>query len=177
MRVLGAILAGGQARRFGSDKAQATWRGRPLIDHVEQALGRQVEAVVRCGGADGLADRPGGGLGPLAGIAAALAHAAANGFDAVLSVPCDMPVLPGRLAERLCGAGAAYLDACPVIGCWPATLAGPLDRFLAAGGTRSVRAWATAAGARAVALDAGEPLPVNVNRPADLAALDKPRTR
>ena len=47
--ILGAILAGGQARRFGSDKAQALWRGRRLIDHVADALGSQTTALVVCG--------------------------------------------------------------------------------------------------------------------------------
>ena len=39
MRVLGAILAGGQSRRFGSDKASASLDGKSLLDHVADALG------------------------------------------------------------------------------------------------------------------------------------------
>ncbi|MBE7608271.1 NTP transferase domain-containing protein, partial [Salmonella enterica subsp. enterica serovar 4:-:1,2] len=33
MRALGAILAGGQSRRFGTDKALAEWNGAPLLAH------------------------------------------------------------------------------------------------------------------------------------------------
>lgn len=39
--------------------------------------------------------------GPLAGIAAALAWAKGEGFDRVLTIPCDMPALPSDLADRL----------------------------------------------------------------------------
>ena len=49
MRVLGAIIAGGQSRRFGSDKALAVIDGRPMIAHVTEALRPQVEMVAICG--------------------------------------------------------------------------------------------------------------------------------
>ena len=38
MRLLGVVLAGGQSRRFGRDKALALLDGRPLIDHALAAL-------------------------------------------------------------------------------------------------------------------------------------------
>jgi molybdopterin-guanine dinucleotide biosynthesis protein A len=171
VRLLGAILAGGEARRFGSDKALAHWRGRPLIEHVVAGLLPQVEAVIVCGrthaGLVSVPDRPEPGLGPLGGIAAALHYAAGEGFDAVLTVPCDGPVLPGDLASRLGNAG--YLAGTPIVGIWPARLAARLDVQLAAGGDRSVRRWALTAGVPAV-----EGELVNVNRPEDLAALDPP---
>ena len=37
-RLLGVVLAGGQARRFGGDKAVATLAGIALLDHAAQAL-------------------------------------------------------------------------------------------------------------------------------------------
>ena len=171
MRRLGAVLAGGVGRRFGSDKALAELDGRPLVAHVAAALAGECQTVVVCGrtlaGHVSLADRPAPGLGPLAGIAAALRHAADEGYDEVLSAPCDTPLLPRDLGIRL-GPPPAFAAALPLIGRWSATLADPLDAWLAdpANG-RSVRGWAVAMGARAVAGLAV----ANVNLPADLAAL------
>ena len=171
MRLLGAILAGGQSRRFGSDKAQARLDGATLIDRVSAALAPQVASLVICGRSPGLADRP-GGVGPLGGLAAALHHGAAQGYDAVVSVPCDTPLLPGDLATRL-GAhdGATYLSQSPVIGLWPCALATSLDAYLAATDDYSMRGWAVACGAEARTLDTVIP---NINTPADLAKLIHP---
>lgn len=174
-RLLGAILAGGQARRFGSDKALAPFRGRPLVAHVIDRLDPQVAALVICGARavplaelPHLPDRPAGGLGPLAGLNAALHHAAAHGFDAVVTVACDTPLLPADLVATLAAAGeAACAAGTPVIGLWPAGLAARLDAHLAAGGDRSMRGWARVAGAVPVAIEVA-----NVNTPADLAALE-----
>lgn len=173
-RLLGAILAGGLSRRFGTDKAVALWRGRPLIDHVVEALRPRVDAVAICGRAGGgigdvhLADRPGPHMGPLGGLCAALHHAREQGYDAVISVGCDTPVLPDRLVATLIAAeGAAYLEALPVIGRWPVSLSAELDHFLAEDRKHAVRLWADGVGARPLAWDE---LP-NVNRPADLQAL------
>lgn len=168
MRLLGAVLAGGESRRFGSDKALALLDGRPLIEHAVAALAAQTEAVIVCGREGGIPDRPEPGLGPLGGINAAIHEAAARGFDAVLTCGCDVPSLPADLSVRL-GAGA-YVAEMPVIGLWPATLGDALDRHLASGGDRSVRGWAAAAGIAAVTL--GVPL-ANLNTPADLAALSR----
>ncbi|WP_033922162.1 molybdenum cofactor guanylyltransferase [Sphingomonas sp. 37zxx] len=166
MRLLGAILAGGLSRRFGSDKAQALLDGTPLIDRVIAALTPQVDAVILCGRAPGLADRPPGGLGPLAGLNAALHHAQALGFDAVLSVPCDAPYLPGDL-RLILGEGPAFIADQPVIGLWPASLAARLDLHLSTDGDRSLRGWARIAGAAA----RSAPPIANINTAADLAAL------
>ena len=166
MRLLGAILAGGQSRRFGSDKAVALMSGRPLIDHVIAALAPQCAALVIVGRDGGkwpaIADHPPGGAGPLAGVNAALHHAAAQGFDAVLSAPCDVPDLPGDVAAIL-SPGPAVLADHPVIGLWPAALAPVLDAWLADGG-RAVRGFADHVGARRVA----GPALRNINYRADL---------
>lgn len=168
MRLLGAVLAGGQSQRFGSDKALALLDGKPLIEHAIAALSAQAEAVIVCGRAwgDSVPDRPGPGLGPLGGINAALHAAAERGFDAVLTVPCDAPRLPPDLAGRLAAQGAAaFLEKMPVIGLWPAALAESLDAHLAAASDRSVRGWARLTGASSHVLDMSIP---NVNSPADL---------
>ncbi|NML05414.1 molybdenum cofactor guanylyltransferase [Sphingomonas sp. G-3-2-10] len=171
MKLLGAVLAGGESRRFGSDKALALLNGTPLIDHAIAALAAQTDAVIVCGreGGDWAPDRPGPGLGPLGGINAAIHQAAARGYDAVLTCGCDVPVLPADLAPRLRAAGpAAFLAGMPVIGLWPAALAGALDAHLNVTTDRSVRCWARLAGAVAVTLDTAPP---NVNTPQDLARL------
>lgn len=172
VKILGAILAGGQARRFGSDKALALLDGVPLIEHVAVALGAQTAAVAVCGrthaGLIALADRPAPGLGPLGGLAAALHHAACAGYTGVVSVGCDVPRLPADLVATLIGDAPAVVAAQPVIGWWPAPFAARLDAHLASGADRSLRGWAAAVNARAVAL--GRPL-ANVNRTEDLAAL------
>lgn len=167
MRLLGAVLAGGQARRFGGDKALADVGGQTMIDAVIARLAPPCAAMVVVGRAHAdwpvLADRLAGGAGPLAALSAALHHAAATGFDAVLSAPCDVPDLPHDLVQRL-GEGPAVVAGQPVVGLWPARLAAPLDAWLATG-ERSVRGFAAAVGARAIAL----PL-ANINSAADLAA-------
>ena len=167
-RILGAVLAGGRAIRFGSDKAQAQWRGRTLLDWAVEALAAQVEHVVVCGHDGGLADRPAGRLGPLAGINAALHAGREQGFDSVVSLPCDTPVIAPDLVGRLRGAGPiACLADSPVIGLWPCALADRLDTHLR-GADRSMMAWARAVGA--VRVDPGARM-INVNTPADLALL------
>lgn len=171
MRLLGAVLAGGQSRRFGSDKALALLDGRPLIEHAVAALAVQTEAVIVCGRewGDWVADRPEPGLGPLGGINAALHCAAGRGFDAVLTMPCDAPFLPEDLAERLTRrGGAAFVAGMPVIGLWPVTLAVSLDAHLVGVSDRSVRGWAQVAGGLPYVMDISIP---NVNSPVDLIRL------
>ncbi len=172
MRILGAVLAGGKGRRFGSDKALALWNGEPLLAHVKRALARDCKAVIIVGRAGGIADRPQPGMGPLGGLNAALAYAAANGFDAVLTAACDTPLLPPTVLPQLAkGRLPAYLDGQPLIGLWPASLAADLDAHLAATTDLSMRAWIKRCGARRVR---GPILP-NINTPEDLAALTNAR--
>lgn len=174
--ILGAILAGGRSTRFGSDKAEAMWRGRPLLDHVADRLSSVCAKVIVCGRSsvafEAIADRPTSDLGPLGGLNAALHFALADGFSQVLSAPCDAPSLSNLvLAELSRIPGNAYLAEMPVIGCWRADTAPLLDQHLRGGQGRSMRSWAERVDAAMLKL----PAPLNINRPADLEALDGAR--
>jgi molybdopterin-guanine dinucleotide biosynthesis protein A len=173
MRVLGAVLAGGRSSRFGSDKAAALIDGKPMLDRVIEALAPQVDGILVCGRESPdhrcVPDRPAPDLGPLGGLNAALHHAAANGFGAVISVPCDTPRLPADLRAQLGEPDeGVVVQGLPVIGLWPARLAGALDDFLAHTESRAVGAWVVHVGARRAAL---RDLPANVNTPSDLDRL------
>ena len=174
MRALGAIIAGGQGRRFGGDKAAALFRGKPLIEHVAEALARQVADLVVVGrawpGLAFLADRPEGTLGPLAGLNAALQHAGESGYDGVISAGCDtLPILPD-MVSLLAGDGPAYLADHFLLGWWPTDLAADLERHLAEQDDRSIRGWIKRCSARAVSPSA--PLQ-NLNTRADLDAYER----
>ncbi len=168
MKLLGAVLAGGQSRRFGSDKAQALLGGTTLLDHAVAALRAQCHRIVivrRESGPDpAIPDRPRPGLGPLGGIAGALAYAAREGFDAALTVPVDCFRLPANLRDLL-APPPAFFAAQPVIGLWPVQALPLLDALLSEEDDRSVRGFARRIGARAVESDIDLP---NINRPSDL---------
>lgn len=167
--ILGAILAGGKARRFGSDKAQALYQGERLIDRVAAALLAQCDALVVCGRAEpGFAcipDWPEAGLGPLGGLAAALRHAEAQGFSHVFSAGVDVPDLPHDMAASLTGEGAGIVESQPVVGLWPVADFPALEAFLSGGG-RSLYRFADAISARRIDLPTTL---MNVNRPEDLS--------
>ncbi|WP_073330229.1 molybdenum cofactor guanylyltransferase MobA [Wenxinia saemankumensis] len=183
----GVILAGGAARRLGGDKAGALLRGRPLLAHVADRIAPQVAALAVNGDPGALArfglpvlpDPLPGRPGPLAGLLAAMDWAAERGDRWVLTVPCDTPFLPPDLVPRLILAGdegtrpavaAAGGRAHPVIGLWPARLAGALRAALG-GDMARMRDWSAEAGA----VEAPFPDPAsfaNVNTPGDLAALE-----
>ena len=166
--VLGAIIAGGKSTRFGSDKALATFAGRPLIEHVAEALGAQSAALVVVGrqhaGLTWLADQPAPDMGPLAGVAAALLEARARGLLAVLTAPCDAADLPETLLDSLHPA-PAYVEAQPVIGLWPISAAETALAILNSDARHSMRAFAETIGARPVQLLRN---PANINTAADL---------
>jgi molybdopterin-guanine dinucleotide biosynthesis protein A len=176
MKVLGAILAGGRSSRFGSDKATALFDGRPLIDCAITTLRDQVDEVIICGpskyGFRCIADRPVPGLGPLGGINAALLDADDRGFDIVVTLPCDTPIIPDELVSRLTAAGVpSFVISSPVIGCWPASLWKTLDDHLATTTDRSMRSWAEQVSANG--LDLGSV--ANINTPQDLERLESYR--
>jgi len=168
------VLAGGLSRRFGSDKALATWDGNTLIARAVDQLAGWCDHVVVVGRetapAPTLPDWPRAGMGPLGGLAAALRLARDEGYDVVLSCGVDAPCLPENLPALL-GSAPAYLESQPVIGLWPASAEAALAAILTGPGKHSMRALAEAVGARSVRLAVAPP---NINTPEDLAALAKP---
>lgn len=153
MKLLGAIIAGGASRRFGSDKALAEFAGKPLIEHVIAGLLPQVERLVIVGrdhpGFSRIDDRPAPDMGPIGGLCGALNYGQLHNFDAVLCAPCDTPGLPADLAARLSPGPSVALGQ-RIIGLWPISLAPVLVEWLAGGGSRALHAWVTVAQAREV---------------------------
>jgi len=153
VRRLGAIIAGGKATRFGSDKAAAYLNGRPLIEHIADGLREQVDALIVCGrawpGMDGVDDTPFADMGPLGGLNAALQYAQQNGFDAVLTAGCDVVPVP-ELPRNLPDGRAVYIDGHYLFGLWPVALAPVLDRHLHNQDNLSMQGWITLTGAQAI---------------------------
>lgn len=174
MKILGAIIAGGEARRFGSDKGAALFNGRALVDHVALSLTVQTGALVIVGrgwsGIERVEDRPRAGEGPLGGLSGALHHARTHGFDAVLCAGCDTLPLPSDLAIRLSPPGPAVVDGHWLMGIWPASLAEDLDNWLASQNDRSIRGFMRHVNARIVTVDADL---VNINTPEALAEAER----
>lgn len=106
---LGVILAGGASRRFGAPKALARVGGRRIVDRVLEALSEVVPEVVVSANdpwlyddleVDVVADRH-PGIGPLAGIHAALHHAVERGWPGALVVACDLPYVTADVLRLL----------------------------------------------------------------------------
>ena len=111
------ILAGGLATRMnGVDKGLVQLQQKPLIAHVITRLQPQVDEIFinanreitqyAAFGLPVLKDENEEFIGPLAGFSLGLQHAK---HDYVLTVPCDSPLLPLDLAERLLSGMAASL--------------------------------------------------------------------
>lgn len=193
--VIGVVLAGGRSSRMGGgDKALLELGGKPMLAHVIARLKPQVSSIVISANGDparfatfGLpvvADSLPDFQGPLAGIEAGLAWAAANcpGVASVLTVPGDTPFFPTDLGRRLADAAVATSLAVartdegvhPVVGLWPIGMAGDLKTAVT-DGFRRVSRWAEMQGATEVFFP---PVKIggkkvdpffNINRPEDLA--------
>jgi molybdopterin-guanine dinucleotide biosynthesis protein A len=105
----GAILAGGQSRRYGEPKALVPVGGVPIIERVHSALAAVAPDIVLLANEPSLFAHLGlptrrdvePGLGVLGGILTGLLWARAEGRPGILAVACDMPFLPVPLLRRL----------------------------------------------------------------------------
>lgn len=166
--ITGLVLAGGRGARMGGvDKGLQNFNGTPLALHAVLRLGLQVgEMMVNANRnlsayesfgvpvwPDGLADY----AGPLAGFLTGLERCETPWL---LTVPCDTPLFPLDLAERMAAAlveadaeiamvsapepqddgGPVVLRAQPVFCLLPTTLLESLTRFTQGGG-RKIDAW------------------------------------
>ena len=193
--ITGVILAGGRGHRIGGrDKGLVAVAGKPLIEHVLEALKPQVGPLLISAnrnldlyaayGVPVVIDSPDGYQGPLAGMASALATAQT---PYLLAVPCDAPTLPGDLARRLVSACAGGADAAvarvghriqPVFALLRCTLAGSLHAYLESG-QRETRRWLVEQHAVPVDFSDQAACFANLNTAADLDAYqppDAPRT-
>jgi molybdenum cofactor guanylyltransferase len=196
--VIGAVLAGGRARRMGgTEKAFVELGGRPLLAHVIERLRPQVGALIISANGDpgrfapfGLPvvrDAIEGFAGPLAGILAAMNWAQRNAPKAkfVATVAVDTPFFPPDLVQRLSRALDDANDLAvsqsngrihPVVGLFPIGLADDLLKFLGSPHSRAVMAWIERYRSAVVpfhALGEGAADPFfNVNTPDDLSAAE-----
>ena len=103
------ILAGGRGLRAGGiDKGWANWRGNAMIHHLLEQFGKHSPRVIvsanrnleayRALDVTVVTDLRAGFPGPLAGLEAALAVVET---ECQVIFPCDMPLLPVDLPQRL----------------------------------------------------------------------------
>ena len=117
----GIVLAGGENRRMGKDKAFLRVAGMPMIEHVLRALRKSVERIIIVTNSPGayasydalvITDAC-NKRGPLTGIYSGLLHTR-DEYNMV--VACDMPFLNSRLLSYMTGLAGEYDAVLPKIG-------------------------------------------------------------
>ena len=208
--ITAVILAGGKGSRMGGvDKGLQIFKGQALAQHVLARIQPQVRqtlinanrhtALYQTWGCTVFTDAHDDlpylmDAGPLAGMAAGIAHAKT---PYVLVVPCDTPLIPLDLAQRLLagiqdppadiaiaytreatseteGAATSRLVAQPTCCLLSTTLLPSLIEFIQHGG-RKVREWTALHRCVKVIFDTPQDHPLafaNVNTLADLQALE-----
>lgn len=192
--ITGLVLAGGRGSRMGgADKGLQGYHGMPLAMHALLRLAPQVGAVMinanrnlaayESFGAPVFADASGDFAGPLAGFVAGLEQCET---PYLVTVPCDSPLFPLDLVERLATAlanadaevalaaapEAGEMRAQPVFCLMKASLLESLVRFTQAGG-RKIDRWTAQHACVEVAFDDARAF-VNANTLAELQALQPP---
>jgi len=149
-RTMGAILAGGQSRRMGRNKAFLEFQGMTLIQRIADTMKEVFEDVRMVGGnPDSTLPLPflpdiRTNAGPLGGIHAALLSASA---ESVFVISCDMPLVSSHLIRYVMD--SADSSRCtvvsddgqiqPLCGVYPASLADLVERQIETGDLRMKR--------------------------------------
>lgn len=183
--LLGALLAGGGSRRYGSPKWKARVGDASMAHRAVRTLAPHTRRIVVLGSPEAadrlglpvLADRR-PGQGPLAGLESALAEAASAGLAGVFLLACDLPLVGPGVVKRIVAGRKGATAVVPVSAAGPE----PLCAFYGPGAGAAVRSFLDAGGRSARAfvdrldgarlLDAsswrtadGTPLFLNVNTP------------
>ena len=151
---LAVIMAGGDSRRMGSDKASLVLGEQTLLQRVVEVMQTvfpRVVVSVRAPRADVALPQVCDtyrDIGPLAGLCAGLEHAAQNGVPWIFAVATDMPFVRPALIEQLATYRSGVDAVVPLIDGHPQPLAAfysinalPTIRALLDGdGKRSLRA-------------------------------------
>lgn len=189
MRAAIAVVAGGESRRMGRDKALLRFGGESMLERTARlaaGTGRDVAVVGRKSppgwGLDDVSFIPDErrGEGPLGGLAAALRHLGRP----VLLIPCDLPLLTAdaiswmldRSEERTLRDGLIALNAGhpePLFSIYlPSVL--PLAARLLEEGRRSMKELHRAGSFQTIDLpEAIAPLLCNVNTPEEFQEAEK----
>ncbi|UAB79371.1 molybdenum cofactor guanylyltransferase [Erythrobacter sp. SCSIO 43205] len=184
------ILAGGQSRRFGEDKALAELAGKPLLEHVLERVRGQTSGPIAINapspgsferwGLPIIRDLLSDSIGPLAGILTAMEWASANGAEQVVTLAVDLPFVPLDFVEKLNAQGAPTIAVSedrwhPVNGLWRVDQYGAL-RAQIDSRWHSAHSWAKRCKAALVTFDTEAPHvdPFwNINTREDLAKAEE----
>lgn len=184
-----AVLAGGAGSRIGGGKPLTVFAGKTLIERAFERARRWSDRTIvalRSSNQIGphrlpsIADAPGID-GPLAGLAAGLGWARGEGIELLLTIPCDMPLLPDDLPDRLAAGIGEEQSAIassggqlhPVCALWKSGVLDAIPAYCATG-KRSLRGFARHVGFAAVEWAAVTCDPFfNVNSLDDLAAAER----
>ena len=193
-QITGLILAGGRAQRMGGiDKGLIPFHGKPLIESTITRLKPQVSTILINAnrsitkyshyGYPVLMDETPDFSGPLAGFSVGLRHCKS---PYLLTSPCDSPLLPTDLAEKMAGelegknlelvfASSKEDDgkiwSQPVFCLMRRDLKDSLDTFLSKGDLKIDR-WFKELRSGTVVFENAQAF-ANVNTPEELAALEK----
>jgi molybdopterin-guanine dinucleotide biosynthesis protein A len=187
--IAAVVLAGGASSRMGRPKALMLFGGEPLAARILARLRPQAAvvylnarerdpALAAFGAPLALDDPHWRGCGPLAGVAAGLARAAADGFARLATVPCDAPFLPLDLVARFAEAeGPAFAVSAagpePMFALWPTSALPAIEAALASG-RASPRATLAGLGATPVVFAPAGPIDpfANINTPEEFTAAE-----
>ena len=175
---------------MGREKALELLRSRSIVDWIAARLSAQVDTIVlNVNGETGrfaqsrlpIINDLHSDIGtPLAGLHAALAFANGNGFDAVLTVPSDVPFLPADLLERLLAANREAAIAASggqshyLTGLWSSTLLPAIEHSVQKPPTPRMQDWCRTCSAAIVEwpITPYDPF-FNINTPKELAEAER----
>jgi molybdenum cofactor guanylyltransferase len=169
MKIVGAVIAGGQSSRMGGDeKAFLTLAGKGILDLVIGRFEPQVDQLVINAngdaarfsefGLDVVPDVLTNLTTPLAGLHAALNFTVKSGGDILVTCPSDTPFLPIDLSAQLIAAAQSNGGATAasgeqqhyIIGAWKTGLLNDLETAISRDGLFRVKDWATRVSASVV---------------------------